>query len=135
MKRLSVYVDQHVDSILGPLSAGANVVEPHELLTLREGFKDLMVRGTPEDKELGRAAFDVCDRLINATTQRRFFVQRLRNSISLNGVRSVDSSRMDSLQRDSFMERGILRDWEENAAAHKRAIMASYSQLRGLERR
>jgi hypothetical protein len=138
--RLSLFVDDHVDEILGPLPLGTEelVAAPshtHGLRLLRENIRDLATTASPAESLRYATAVQLCDELLRASEERERHLVRLNDTRAKNNVSplAVDPLKHKA-ERLAFFENGIALSWHEAVRKLRAAIDNRYRQLRELER-
>jgi len=138
--RLSIFVDEHVDKILGPLPLDQKGLIPapsytHELVVLREDVKDLRSVASANQALRCSTAVKLCDELVSASQERDRHLARINDTRSKNNVSplAVDPERHRA-ERLAYFENGIAMSWMEVSTEFRSAIGKRYAQLREFER-
>lgn len=140
VKRLSEFVDAHVEEILGPLPLGTEGLIPsppqnHVLRVLRERLRDMGRGASPGQKRLYETAVLLCDDLLRAGEERDRHIGRINDTRSKSkpSPLAADPER-HRLERLGFFENGIALSWQEASRKMRAVIDQRYRQLRELER-
>lgn len=138
--RLSLFVDEHVDSILGPLPYAdpgiiASPNHTHHLRVLRENIRDFQTISPAEESLRYSTAVQLCDALIAASEQRDLHLARINDARAKSKPSPLaDYSEEHRRERLAFFENGIALSWHEVSRKLRRKIDQAYAQLRQLER-
>jgi hypothetical protein len=138
--RLSLFVDEHVDSILGPLPFAdkgilASPNHTHHLRVLRENIRDLQKVSPTEESLRYTTAVQLCDQLIAASGERDLHLARI-NDVRAKSKPSplFDYSEQHREERLAFFENGIALSWNEASHKLRKKIDYAYAKLRQFER-
>lgn len=139
--RLSLFVDEHIDEILGPLPLSEEGIIPspsfgHDLIVLRESIKDLE-RVSPTRESLRYStAVRLCNELLVATKEREEHIVRINDTRSKNSVSPLAANpEQNRKERLAYFQNGIDHSWAEASSKLRRMIDRTYSKLREFERR
>lgn len=137
--RLLLYMDGHVNEILGPLpSGGDDAPSPpsyvHQLRTLREDIKNMQATALPKEEQRYAAAIKLCDVLISASNERDKYIARI-NDTRTNTKPSplAADPEQDRAERLAFFEKGVVRSWDETSRRLHKVIDGYRAQLKKYE--
>ena len=139
--RLSLFIDEHVDSILGPLPSGGRAALPvappsHTLRILREDIQDHQKAAPPSQSLKYSTATQLCDLLLQASESRDRHLARLNDTRAKNNLSPLaPNPRQHAAERLRYFENGIVLSWQQTASKFRAAIDRKYAQLRELERK
>lgn len=138
--RLSLFVDEHVDEILGPLPLETEGViaapsRTHHLRALRENIRDLQTAAPTAESLRYTTAVHLCDELLQAIEERDKHVARINDTRAKNTVSALATDpSQHKAERLAFFENGIVLAWNDVSRKLKGKIDRRYRQLRELER-
>jgi hypothetical protein len=140
VRRLSQFIDSHMDEILGPLpfAAEGKIDAPsqtHHLRVLRENFRDFQASAMTEQRRIYETAALLCDDLLRATEERDRHIARINDTRAKSKASPLaGQSEEHRLERLKFFENGIALSWQETSRKLRSVIDRRYRQLRELER-
>ena len=138
--RLSLFVEEHVDEILGPLPLETEGViaapsRTHHLRTLREDIRDLQTTAPTGDSLRYTTAVQLCDELLEAIKERDRHVARINDTRAKNNISPLATDPLRHKdERLAFFENGIVLAWHEVSRKLLARIDRRYRQLREFER-
>ena len=139
--RLSLFIDEHIDGILGPLPTGVKTLtavpsQTHNLRILREDITDRRHNAHSSESLRCSTAAQLCDVLLVASEERDKHLARLNDTRSKNNysLLAVDKAR-DAAERLRYFENGIALSWKEASAKIRAIVDRKYAQLRAFERK
>lgn len=138
--RLSLFVDEHVDEILGPLLLETEGViaapsRTHHLRTLRENIRDLQTTAPTAESLRYATAVHLCDELLQAIEERDRHVARINDTRAKNTVSALATNPLQHKdERLAFFENGIVLSWNNASRKLTARIDQRYQQLREFER-
>jgi len=133
IKRLSAFVDTHMDAIFRPLAPDETLMPAQELRQISRTLEDLKSHATSEkDKRLYAVGLSLCSRMLSAIKTKEEHNRRLAD-MKMKGFESL-LGEADAKKKKDFFESGVKRSWEEKATAIREQILQEYDQMRLLER-
>jgi hypothetical protein len=133
IKRLSSFVDTHLDKAFLPLEAKETLMPSQEIVQIRQTLKDLANQSnSAQDKRLYLLGISVCNKMIEAVSVREQHNRRLAD-MRRNPSESL-LGKEDAERKQRFFESNVIRSWEEKADALRKQIRLKYDEMRLLER-
>lgn len=137
IRRLSGFVDAHVDRIFNPLTEKDAVMPSQELRQIRATLRDLSRTANERDRKLYLSGATLCDQLLQAIARRETYARRLVDANAKQPI-SLEASRerqKDEIQRKwKLFQESILRSWEAEVQLLRVQIGRQYDYMRLLER-
>ena len=137
IRRLSGFVDAHLDAIFTPLDDTKTILPKADLAQIRATLVDLSSTKNERDKKLYLSGIALCTSMLNAIGVRESYTRRLADSRSKKPV-SMESDgerRQDEIERKwKFFYSGIQRSWESESTTIRYEISKQYDYMRLLER-
>jgi len=137
IRRLSGFVDAHVDRIFSPLSEKDVIVPSQELRQIRATLADLSSTNNERDRRLYLAGITLCDQSLHAISRREDYARRMADAAAKRPVslESDASRRNEDIQRKwRFFHDGIMRGWASESVTLRTQIAKQYDYVRLLER-
>lgn len=133
IKRLSAFVDTHMDAIFRPLTSDETLMPAQELRQISRTLEDLRSHAVSEkDKRLYAVGMSLCSRMSSAIKTREEHNRRLAD-MQQKGFESL-LGKADAQRKKDFFESSVKRSWEEKATKIRERILQEYDQMRLLER-
>ncbi len=138
--RLSLFVDEHVDQILGPLplEVEGSIAAPsqtHHLRILRENIRDMQTVAPTAETLRHATAVQLCDELLTASEERDKHIARINDTRAKNNISPLATDPLrHQAERLAFFENGIVLAWSDISRKLKARVDRRYRQLRELER-
>jgi len=139
-RRLSIFVDDHIDEVLGPLplSQKGRIDPPsfkHDILLLQQDIQDLKSTAAPKERLAVTTAVSLCNVLLSSSIVREQHIARINDTRSKNNLSQLDTWPVQQAEeRLRFFEEGIASSWKREAATLRLRINKLYEQLREAER-
>lgn len=140
-RRLSIFVDDHIDDFLGPLplsQKGRLDLPPfkHDVLRLQQDINDLKQTAAPKERLAVSTAVQLCSVLFSAAVVREQHIARINDTRAKNRISELDERYAPERaeERLRYFEDAIASSWKREAAVFRTQVNKLYEQLREAER-
>ena len=139
-RRLSIFIDEHIDEVLAPLPLGTKGrldIPPHkhDILILQQDIRDLHATAPPQARLAVSTAVKLCETVLKTTIIKEQHIARINDSRSKNWLSPLDRDPIrQAAERQHFFEDAIAQSWNREAAKSRLLIDKQYEQLREAER-
>jgi hypothetical protein len=138
IRRLSAFVDAHMDKILCPLAPEQTLMPSQELRQIQQTLTDLKNKAIVDSEQrLYGVGIVLCNQMLQAIAVRESHNSRIAD-LRAKGFDSPLSSpkdrKADARKKQDFFESSVARSWETQASKLKEQIQKQYDYMRLLER-
>lgn len=131
--QLGKFVEEHAETIYGPLSVGSMEAQVEPLREIRDHLKKRGEKAGQQDART-EAGIAVCNELKLAIDAREDQLKRLSSARnhSYTSSRSAKDRDEDLEKKKGFFSQGIEQDWQKRAESMRRKFAQKYSRFRSL---
>ena len=138
IRRLSAFVDTHMDKIFCPLAPEQTLMPSQELRQIQQTLTDLKNKARADsEKRLYEIGIALCNQMLQAISVRESHNSRiadLRAKESDSSLSSPKDRKADAKKKQAFFESSVARSWETQASKLREQIQKQYDYMRLLER-
>jgi hypothetical protein len=138
IKRLSAFVDTHLDKIFSPLDPGQTLMPTQELRQVQQTLIDLRAKAKSDsDRRLYATGISLCQHMLDAISLRESHNGRIadmRKKGFDSQLAEPKNKAAEEKRKKDFFESGVTRSWEAQAAKAREKIQKEYDRMRLLER-
>lgn len=138
IKRLSAFVDTHLDKIFCPLAPDQTLMPSQELRQVEQTLQDLRSKAASDrERRLYDSGIALSKQMIEAIAIRESHNRRIAD-MRAKGFDSPMSDpkhkKAEEKKKQEFFESGVRRSWESKASLLRGKIQGEYARMRLLER-
>ena len=136
IRRLSAFVDAHMDRIFSPLNPAETIMPRQEIRQIQETLIDLGKTANENDRRLYSTGVALCDQLLQAIDQREQHNRRLADCLAKkpHSLASQSDQDDDVERRWTFFHNAILSSWDTQSTSIRNQVDRQYGYMRLLER-
>ena len=138
IRRLSAFVDTHMDKIFSPLAPEQTMMPSQELRQIQQTLTDLKNKATADSEQrLYGLGIVLCNQMLQVISVRESHNRRIAD-LRAKGFDSPLSSpkdrKADAKTKQDFFESSVTRSWETQASKLREHVQKQYDYMRLLER-